>query len=619
MLKRHLCILYCLLLLACQNQKQPVPPNILWITIEDLTPMLGCYGDPVAVTPTIDGLAARGVRYTNAYASAAVCSPARSCLITGIFATTLGTQNLRSETEIPEEIKPFPKYLREAGYYCTNNYKEDYNFEIADIWDESSKTAHWKNRAPGQPFFAVFNFETTHQSKIFGTDSVYQQRYNELLSQIERTNPEEIVLPSYSFDTPEIRKLWARYYDNVQMVDLQIKKLLNDLAEDDLLDQTIIFFFSDHGTGMPRGKRALYDSGTRVPLIIAAPEAYQEKYQLHPGSVDQRLVSFVDFAPTLLEMLEVEVPDFVQGHNFLTSENELAFATSDRVDEAFELVRSVRTEEYRYIRNYLPHRPLIQPNYYSDQSEISKENRRILEMDPEMTAAQQSMWQPKRPVEELYHTKTDPDETKNLATNPQYQQVLNELRGKNREMILRTRDSGLATEAYMYSVSEDSTPYHSLQDPGLFPLDSILQLLDELYFDQSASEEILNYLNHQHPLMQYWTMIGLQYRPELDQNFVEPLKAISQGPLSLVSITAAGTLCKFGYLESINKILEGLRTDNPYLLLMSARAFELTPDKPMEVMLQAQQIWEELKTQTKDKWKGYDLYAYWSLCQVFDR
>ena len=185
-------------------------------------------------------------------------------------------------------------------------------------------------------------------------------------------------------------------------------------------------------------------------------------------------------------------------------------------------------------------------------------------------------------------------------------------------MVLRTRDSGLATEAYMYSVSEGSTPYHSLQDPKLFPLDSILQLLDELYFDQSGSEKILDYLDHQHPLMQYWTMIGLQYRPELDQNFVGRLKIISQGPLSLVSITAAETLCRFGHLESIDKILEGLHTDNPYLLLMSARAFELTPNKPTEAMLQARQIWEKLKIQTKDKRKGYDLYAYWSLCQVFD-
>ena len=213
-------------LISCQQptEREPDQPNILWLTIEDLTPMIGCYGDTLARTPTIDQLASRGVRYTNAYASAAVCSPARSCLITGVFATTLGTQNLRSETNIPPNIAPFPKYLREAGYYCSNNYKEDYNFEIENIWDESSKTAHWRNRELGQPFFSVFNFETTHQSKIFGADSVYEKRYEQYLGQIDRTNPDQVMLPSYSFDTHEIRKLWARYYDNVQIADLQIKK-----------------------------------------------------------------------------------------------------------------------------------------------------------------------------------------------------------------------------------------------------------------------------------------------------------------------------------------------------------------------------------------------------------
>ena len=274
------------------------------------------YGDPVAKTPTIDKLADKGVRFTNAYATAAVCSPARSCLITGVMATTLGTQNLRSETTIPDLIVPFPKYLRQAGYYCTNNYKEDYNFEISGIWDESSKTAHWRDRPTDQPFFAVFNLETTHQSQIFGSDSAYESRHQQYLARIDRTKPETVQLPSYSFDTPEIRKLWARYYDNVQIVDLKVKELLNELVADGLSDNTIIFFYSDHGTGMPRGKRALYDSGIKVPLIIVAPEDYQETLELTPGTVSDQLVSFADFAPTMLSILELPVPGFIQGQSF---------------------------------------------------------------------------------------------------------------------------------------------------------------------------------------------------------------------------------------------------------------------------------------------------------------
>ncbi len=608
-----------ILMFSC-TPEQPAKPNILWITIEDLTPMLGCYGDPVARTPTIDKLAANGVRYTNVYASAAVCSPARSCLITGLFATTLGTQNLRSETKIPDHIIPFPQFLREAGYYCTNNYKEDYNFEVEGIWDESSKEAHWRNRSPDQPFFAVFNFETTHQSKIFGSDSTYQARYETYLSKIQRTDPNEVPLPSYSFDTPEIRKLWARYYDNVQIVDLQIKELLGQLEADGLTKNTIIFFYSDHGTGMPRGKRALYDSGTKVPLIIVAPEVYQQPLSLPPGSVRDQLISFADFAPTMLSLLNLKVPDYIQGTPFLgdkSQSNDFVFATSDRVDEAYELVRSVRTQEYRYIRNYLPHRPLIQPNYYSDQSEISQANRRILMQNPSMTNAQQSMWLSKRPVEELYQVLKDPDETNNLAGNSDYKEVLLDLRSKNREMVLKTRDSGLATEAYMYTISEESTPFEALQDHQSFPLEKILVWLDKIYFENPNQEEILNHLNHEHPLIQYWTMVGLQYYDQIDPGLIQTLHKLASAPESLVSITAAETLCKYGYMDHLNVLIKGLTSQNPYLQLMSARAFELVKNKPADAIEAGKQAWQQLKEQTKDKWKGYDLYAYWSLSQVY--
>ena len=623
MIFRILNISFCLgisLFLSCNKSELPDRPNVLWITIEDLTPMIGCYGDPIAHTPTIDSLANQGVRFTNAYATAAVCSPARSCLITGVYATTLGTQNLRSETVIPEEIIPFTKYLKESGYYCSNNYKEDYNFEIPGIWDESSETAHWKNRRDDQPFFAVFNYETTHQSKIFGSDSVYENRYQKYLDKIERTDPNSVPLPSYSFDTPEIRKLWARYYDNVQIVDLQIKDLLKELATDGLVDNTIIFFYSDHGTGMPRGKRALYDSGIKVPLIIVAPEGYQESLGLTPGTVNDQLVGFADFAPTLLHMLGLPIPEFVQGRPFLgahAESHEFIFATSDRVDEAYELVRSIKTKDYRYIRNYLPHRPLIQPNYYSDQSEISKANRKILEQNPQMTEAQKSMWLPKRPVEELYHTTNDPDETRNLAADPKFEEILVDLRRKNKEMILGTRDSGLATEAWMYQVSQGATPYQTLQDEAVFPLESILSWLDKLYFESPENNLILDHLNHPHPLLQYWTLIGLQYQETLDESLLPTLNALANQPESLVSITAAETLCMFNHMEQMHRLTDGLNSDNPYLMLMAARAFELVEDKPATDMEAGKQAWLRLKESTAGKWKGYDVYAYWSLSQVF--
>lgn len=201
-------------------------PNILWITSEDMNAFLGAYGDPVANTPNLDRLAAEGVRYRQAYSTASLCSPSRSCLITGMYATSLGTQHLRSEMTVPDYVKGFPKYLREAGYYCTNNKKEDYNFVDTAIWDESSGKAHWRNRAEGQPFFSVFNLETTHQSQIFGSDSVFYQKYGRQLTDAERCDPSEVPVPPYHFDTPTVRKLWARYYDLVTIMDRQVGEIL---------------------------------------------------------------------------------------------------------------------------------------------------------------------------------------------------------------------------------------------------------------------------------------------------------------------------------------------------------------------------------------------------------
>ena len=596
---RHSILLTLLIgtLSTCQiNSGGDAQPNILWITIEDLTPMIGCYGDQVALTPTIDKLAEKGVKYTNAYATAAVCSPARSCLLTGVYATTLGTQHLRSETEVPRSIVPFPRYLREKGYYCTNNYKEDYNFNPENVWDESSKDAHWRNRTnTAEPFFAVFNLETTHQSRIFGSDSIYNERFSKYLPNIERTNPGDITLPSYFFDTPEIRNLWARYYDNVQIVDLQVKEIIDQLKEDGLEENTIIFFYADHGTGMPRGKRALYDSGLKVPFIISAPEKYQKVFDLAPNTTNEQLVSFVDFAPTILNMLNVDIPTFMQGRPFLGDgsdrEKEYVYATADRVDEAYEIVRSVRTAQYRYVRNFLPHLPLIQPNFYSDQSEIMQEVYKVIHSNPEMTLAQKSMWSEKRPVEELYNVTIDPDETNNLAHDPDYSEVLNKLRNINTEIMLESHDSGLAPEAYMYAVSDNFAPYDILKDSTIYPMKSILKMLDRLYSGRASHEEVLGYLNDSQPLINYWAMIWLQYQDDLHAEFMEILLSKINEDESFVSITAAETLCKYGYEKNaMNTLIDALNSANEYNLLMAARAVELLGDKAIPYQVKNQSI-----------------------------
>ena len=261
-----------------QANFQQDKPNILWVSCEDITTMLGCYGDVNASTPNLDKFAKKSILFSNAFSTAPVCSPARSSIITGYYATTIGTQHLRSEVDIPNVIKPFPKYLREIGYYAVNNYKEDYNFTEDELWSDSSKNAHWKNREKDQPFFSVFNLGITHQSGIFGNDSIYNARIDKYLGDIEKIDPETLVLPSYYPDSPVIRKLWARYYTNVAIMDYQFGQILKELKGDGLEDNTIVIFFSDHGTGMPRSKRALYDSGLKIPMLVHIPQKLAVKF-----------------------------------------------------------------------------------------------------------------------------------------------------------------------------------------------------------------------------------------------------------------------------------------------------------------------------------------------------
>ncbi len=263
-------------------------PNILWITAEDLSPDLGCYGNAYATTPYLDQLAQEGVRYTHAFASAPVCSPARSCLITGVYATSLGTQNLRSDFPIPDRIVGFPKFLREQGYYCSNNVKTDYNTADAkrltqESWDESSATAHWRNRAEGQAFFSVFNLMETHQSRTcVWSFEEFEEKIGSQLTPAARHDPEEAPVPPYYPDIPIVRSTLARYYDCISVMDLKVGQLLKQLEDDGLADSTVVFFYGDHGAGLPRGKRVLFDSGLRVPLLIRVPPRFAHECPRFP-------------------------------------------------------------------------------------------------------------------------------------------------------------------------------------------------------------------------------------------------------------------------------------------------------------------------------------------------
>ena len=427
-------------------------PNILWISCEDISPRLGCYGDPVAQTPNIDKLCDEGAKYTNAFTVAPVCAPNRSAIITGMYQTTIGTHHMRTShggrtgelptpysTVTPHYVKAFPEYLRAHGYYCTNNSKTDYQFSgfgdiPVSIWDESSNSAHYnKRKDKSQPFFAVFNYTLTHESKTW--------------QEPEFTDPSKVEVPPYYPDTEPVRRSIARLYDQIARLDTIVGKHLQELEEEGLADNTIVFFWSDHGDGLPRGKRWPYDSGTKVPLIVRWPGV------IEPGTVIDDLISFIDLAPTVLSLANVPVPAHMQGKAFLGAQTstepwEYVFSARDRFDESYDMVRSVRDKKWRYMRNYYPNEPYIIWVPFRNRSPIMQELLR-LKAEGNLNEIQELWFRNTRPPEELYDTDNDPHNVHNLADDPQYRDVLVKMRNVLDEWRIESRDMGDISEYQM--------------------------------------------------------------------------------------------------------------------------------------------------------------------------
>jgi len=452
-------------------------PNFLWISTEDISPDLGCYGDPYAVTPNIDKLAAEGTRYTNAFAHAGVCAPARSGIITGMYPTTIGTHHMRCKGVPPAYVKCFTEYLRAAGYYCTNNVKTDYQFDSPlTAWDQCSRQAHWRNRPAGMPFFAVFNITTTHESQIRNHSESMRKRLASLAPH-EKHDPAKAKLPPYYPDTPIVRRDWAQYYDIITLMDKQVAEILRQLAEDGLAEDTIVWFWGDHGRGLPRAKRWIYDSGIHVPLIIRIPPKFRKLARpddpdaVGPGTVNDELVSFIDFAPTMLSLAQVPIPKHIQGRAFLGPQRaeprQYIFAARDRMDEAYDLIRAVRDKRFKYIRNYMPHVTRGQDIEYMNQMPTMQQMRQ-LNAEGKLKGPQRQYFEPTKPVEELYDTWTDPHEVNNLASDPKYRHVLLRMRKVHKEWVKRTGDVGLIPEPQFDEMKRPGGRWKKTAEPLFF-------------------------------------------------------------------------------------------------------------------------------------------------------
>jgi arylsulfatase A-like enzyme len=529
-------------------------PNILWLSAEDISPLLGCYGDDYAVTPNLDRLAAQGVTYDRAYAPVPVCSPSRSCAITGVHCVTLGTSHHRSAAQLPPDLRCFPAYLRDAGYYCTNNKKKDYNFqEDADTWDASSPRAHWRDRPDGQPFFAVINHTVCHESILHRDDKTIEKMRRD--HNITPHDPAKVTLPKYHPDLPEMRADWALYYDGVTAMDDQVGQRLRELEEAGLAEDTIVVFWGDHGTGMPRGKRWIHESGTRVPLIVRVPEKWQHLAPGKPGSRNSDFVTFQDFAPTMLALAGAARPDHLQGRAFFGAQEEPApeylYLTRDRLDEACDTVRAIRWGKYRYIRNFLPHVPYDQHNMYLYKA---KSMRAWQDAAPDMAGHPALLTLDRKPLEELYDVEADPDEVNNLVNDPAHRETLERLRKRMNEAILAHRDTGLLAEAQLAARTENRPAYTFAHDQDAFDVEKILKTAN-MPVSGASTDDMIAACADKDDAVRYWGVVSLLAMHADGDPVHEGLTTALEDPSPSVRVVAAEALCACGQEE---KGIEGL-------------------------------------------------------------
>ncbi|UCD52815.1 MAG: sulfatase-like hydrolase/transferase, partial [Phycisphaerales bacterium] len=452
-----------------------------------------------------------------------------------------------------------------------------------------------------QPFFSVFNIMATHQGQINGSDETFFATYRSKLGPAERHDEKALPLPPYYPDTPMVRKIWGRYYDLITYMDKRVGERLAELEADGLADNTIVFFFSDHGMGLPRFKRTLYDSGLRVPLLVRLPRRYQHLSKLAPGTRTDRLVSFVDFAPTVLSLAGLPtLLDTMQGGAFLgayeAAPHEYVYGASSRVDEVYEVSRSVRDQRFKYIRHFMPHLPYVQPSEYPDRAEITQEFRRLVKADA-LIGPQRNLWEPTKPVEELYDTQADPHEMQNLAEAPTHQLTLERLRRELRAWMLTTHDTGLLPEAEMHIRAEGSTPYEMAQDASAYPIARVLVAAQLVGQGPETMSLLKRYLLDPDSAVCYWATVALEALGPEAAPALDELKQSLEDSSPNVRFTAAGILCRLGECGVALPVLtRGLQDRRETVVLHAARTLQSIGDKARPALRQMEMAREQCKT-----------------------
>ncbi|HCL96982.1 MAG TPA: sulfatase [Verrucomicrobiales bacterium] len=537
-------------------------PNILWITSEDNDyGWLGCYGNKQAKTPRLDKLAAGGLLFKHAYSNAPVCAVARSTILNGAYAPTMGTQHMRSRHAIPKKYKPYVSYLKSQGYYCTNRSKTDYNFAGNDkaIWDACSGKAHYKNRPKGAPFFSIFNLTVSHESSLFKKKKKGGKT---------RLDPAKVTLRPYLPDLPGIRSDVAHYHDIITNLDTQIGKILDNLAADGLAEDTIIFYYGDHGGITPRGKRYLKDTGTHIPMLVHVPKKWQHLSPFKPGSGIDETVAFVDLAPTLLSLIGMDKPEQMQGRAFLGLKREepgkedVVFLYADRFDEIYGMRRGITDGRWKYIRRFTPHLPAAPYSYYQF-GQKGWNSWLDAWKGGKLTGRYKTTWEPNQPVEELFDTHADPWEVKNLATVATHVERLQNMRSRLKQTMIEVNDTGIIPEP-MFS---DLTVGKTITNYAASRKNDIPALVD-LAFKASARNpknlpQFISLLKSEDPVQRYWATLGCVILGKKSSTAENALNQLLDDKHSAIRVQAASALITVGKQEAgTSALLKELSRDN---------------------------------------------------------
>lgn len=504
-------------------------PNFVWLISEDNSKhYLKLFDEHGAETPHITALADHGLVFDRAFSNSPVCSVARTTLMTACYGPRIGTQYHRRYVTVPmpDGVRMFPAYLRDIGYYTSNNRKKDYNaIEGKGVWDQSSNKATWRNRRTDQPFFHMQSFTRTHESGLHFSE-------NEMKSQRTETDPSSVFIPPYHPDTPTFRYTYARYHDRIRQVDQQIGEVIAQLDKDNLLEDTFVFYFGDHGGVLPRGKGYVYESGLHVPLVVRIPENWKHLVDASPGTRSSGFVSFIDFGPTLLNLAGVEISTAVDGRPFLgkgvslseLNQRDETFGYADRFDEKYDFVRTLRKGRYKYMRSFQPFNfDGLQNNYRYIM--LAFEEWRSLYRVGKLNAVQSQFFERRSP-EALYDLEKDPFETKNLADDPEHSNLVVDLRNRLNQRIKSLPDLSLYPESHL--VRDAFTNPTSFGKAHRDDIGNLVDIADlSLISFNEARSGIRLALDSQDPWERYWALIACSSHGQAASPFIGIAKEIA--------------------------------------------------------------------------------------------